>query len=63
MGQYTEHVGKYDFSSQHFPVPLSSVGSFAVAQWFKGVEHISTIVLVNISVVRVRVPLVLSVGI
>ena len=29
MSQYTEHVGKYDFSSLHFPVPLSSVGSFA----------------------------------
>ena len=29
----------------------------------KGVEHISTIVLVNICVARVRVPLVLSVGI
>ena len=27
MLQYTEHVGKYDFSSLHFPVPLSSVGS------------------------------------
>ena len=29
MSQYTEHVGKYDFSSLHFPVPLYSVGSFA----------------------------------
>ena len=29
MSQYTEHVGKYDFTSLHFPVPLSSVGSFA----------------------------------
>ena len=29
----------------------------------KGVEHISTIVLANIWVARVRVPLVLSVGI
>ena len=29
MSQYTEHLGKFDFSSQHFPVPLSSVGSFA----------------------------------
>ena len=29
----------------------------------KGVEHISTVVLVNILVARVRVPLVLSVGI
>ena len=29
--QYTEHVGKYDFSSLYFPVPLSSVGSFAIA--------------------------------
>ena len=27
--QYTEHVGKYEFSSLYFPVPLSSVGSFA----------------------------------
>ena len=31
MSQYTEHVGTYDFSSLHFPVPLSSVGSFATA--------------------------------
>ena len=31
MNQYTEHVGKYDFFSLHFPVPLSSVGSFATA--------------------------------
>ena len=29
MGQYAEHMGKYDFSSLRFPVPLSSVGSFA----------------------------------
>ena len=29
MSQFTEHGGKYDFSSLHFPVPLSSVGSFA----------------------------------
>ena len=29
MIQYTEHESKYDFSSLHFPVPLSSVGSFA----------------------------------
>ena len=29
MSQYTEHVGKYDFSSIHSPVPLSSVGTFA----------------------------------
>ena len=28
MSQYTEHVGKYDFSSLHFPVSISSVGSF-----------------------------------
>ena len=27
--QYVEHVGKYDFSSLTFPVPLSFVGSFA----------------------------------
>ena len=31
MNQYVEHVGKYDFSSLHLPVPLSSVGSFASA--------------------------------
>ena len=31
MSQYTEHVGKYDISSLHFPVPLSSVGSFSTA--------------------------------
>ena len=31
MSQYTEHVGKYDFSSLHSPVPLSSVDSFATA--------------------------------
>ena len=29
MGQDVEHMGKYDFSSLRFPVPLSSVGSFA----------------------------------
>ena len=29
ISHYTEHVGKYDFSSLHFPVPLSSFGSFA----------------------------------
>ena len=29
MIQYTEHVGKYDFSSLHLPVPLSFVFSFA----------------------------------
>ena len=28
MIQYTEHVGKYDVSSLHFPVPFSFVGSF-----------------------------------
>ena len=28
MGRYAENMGKYDFSSLHFPVPLSSVGSF-----------------------------------
>ena len=27
--KYVEHVGKYDFSSLHFPVPVSCVGSFA----------------------------------
>ena len=31
MSKYTEHVGKYDFSSLSFPVHLSSVGSFASA--------------------------------
>ena len=31
MSQYTEHVDKYDLSSLHFPVLLSSVGSFATA--------------------------------
>ena len=29
MIQYTEHLDKYDFSSLHFPFPLSSVGPFA----------------------------------
>ena len=29
MIQYTEHVGKHEFFSLHFPVPLSSLGSFA----------------------------------
>ena len=29
MSMYEEHVNKYDFSSLRFPVPLSSVGSFA----------------------------------
>ena len=32
MSQYTEHVGKYNFCSLHFPVPLSSIGSFATAK-------------------------------
>ena len=27
MSQYTEHVGKYDFSSRYFPVPLPSVAN------------------------------------
>ena len=31
MSQYIEHISKYDFSSLHFPVPLSSAGSFATA--------------------------------
>ena len=31
MGQHAKHMGKYDFSSLRFPVPLSSVGSFASA--------------------------------
>ena len=30
MSKYKEHVGKYDFSPLRFPVPLSSIGSFAV---------------------------------
>ena len=30
--KYVEHVGKYDFSSLHFTVPLSSVGSFATTK-------------------------------
>ena len=30
MIKYEEHVGKYDFPSLRFPVPLSSIGSFAV---------------------------------
>ena len=29
MNHYVEHVSKYDFSSLHFPVPLSSLGTFA----------------------------------
>ena len=29
MNQYTALVGKYDFFSLHFPLPLSSVCSFA----------------------------------
>ena len=29
MSRYEEHVKKYDFSSLRFPVPLSSIGSFA----------------------------------
>ena len=31
MSEYEEHVNKYDFSSLRFPVPLSSIGSFAKA--------------------------------
>ena len=31
MDKYVEHVTKYDFSSLRFPVPLSSIGSFATA--------------------------------
>ena len=30
-GKYAEHMGKYDFYSLRFPVPLSSVGSLALA--------------------------------
>ena len=29
-GKYVEHMGKYEFSSLHFPVPLQVVGSFAL---------------------------------
>ena len=29
MENYVVHVGKYDFSSLFFPVPLSSIASFA----------------------------------
>ena len=29
-GKYVEHMGKYDFSSLSFPVPLQAVGSFAL---------------------------------
>ena len=29
MGKYAEHMGKYDFSSLRFPVPLPSIGSLA----------------------------------
>ena len=28
MDKYVEHIDKYDFSSLHFPGPLSSIGSF-----------------------------------
>ena len=31
MSKYTELIDKYDFSSLHFPVPLSSLGSFTNA--------------------------------
>ena len=31
MSTYEEHVNKYDFTSLSFPVPLSSIGSFAKA--------------------------------
>ena len=31
MNPYVEHVNKYDFSSLRFPVPLSSIGSFAAS--------------------------------
>ena len=45
MSQHTEHVAKYDFSSLHFPVPLSSVGSFVTANNMSHVfqEHIPCI--------------------
>ena len=29
-GKYYEHMGKYDFSSLSFPVPLQHVGPFAL---------------------------------
>ena len=29
MSKYKEHVNKYEFSSLRFPVPLSSIDSFA----------------------------------
>ena len=31
MSAYEEHANKYDFSPLRFPVPLSSIGSFAKA--------------------------------
>ena len=31
MNQYVEHISKYEFSSLHFPVPISTVGCFASA--------------------------------
>ena len=31
MNQCVEHISKYNFSSLHFPVSLSSVGSFVSA--------------------------------
>ena len=33
MNQYIEHISEYDFSPLHFPVSLSSVGSFATANY------------------------------
>ena len=29
-GKFVEHMGKYDFSSLHFPIPLQAVGFFAL---------------------------------
>ena len=29
MDKYVEHIDKYNFLSLHFPVPLSSIASFA----------------------------------
>ena len=29
MSKYVEHIDKYDFSSLRFPMPLSSIDSFA----------------------------------
>ena len=61
------HIAYFELFLNHNLLNLHWVGhvkiDVAVAQWVKAVEHFSTIVLVNIWVARVRVPLVLSVGI